>query len=156
MKRKNLCQKSSMISLIIIWALLSGGGCLPYYGSEEAKNVLAQYWPPASLKELTENPEESIFIIDVRPTAAYESGHISTALSCPSDQIESIIKDEPEKLPLDKFHIIHCETGGRAQLVIKNYLKPAGYTRFMNWGGIYRWKNAGYKEDLVTGPNPTN
>ncbi len=148
MEREKLYLKSTSISLIIIGVLLLAG-CLPNFGSKEAKTVLEQYWPPENLKTLTENPESGISIIDVRPAKAYESGHISTALSFPSAEIALRLKE----LSLDQYLIIYCETGGRVQLVITKHLKPNGYTRFMNWGGVYRWTRKGY--NLVPSPNPS-
>jgi len=112
------------------------------------RSVLEPYYPPQALKALTENPVPEISLIDVRPALAYEGGHIPTALNFPSSEIASRL----DELSLDQYLIVHCETGGRAQLIIDNFLEPNGYTRFMNWGGIYRWTTAGY--GMVAEPNP--
>jgi rhodanese-related sulfurtransferase len=97
-----------------------------------------QYLDPADLRPLTENPDPNIFLIDVRPAAAYNAGHIPTALSFPSTEIAGRLTERPLDDP-NKYLIVHCETGGRAQQVITGVLEPNGYTRFMNWGGVYRW-----------------
>ena len=89
---------------------------------------------PSKLKELTENPDENIIIIDVRPNDAYINGHIPTAKSYSS----SVIKDRLLEIPKDKYLIVYCETGGRAQAVIK-ILEIEGYSLMMNWGGWTRW-----------------
>ena len=114
-----------------------------YVGSEGA--VLLPYLNPANLYELTQNPDPDIWIIDVRPYPAYLLGHIPTAKSFPSSEIASRL----DELPKDKYLILECETGARAQAVIENVLEPNGYTRFMNWGGFYRWPYG-----FNTGPNP--
>jgi rhodanese-related sulfurtransferase len=97
--------------------------------------MLSKYLEVAALKDLTENPVDDIWIIDVRPNDAYERAHIPTAKSFPSSEIEGRLNE----LPKDKYLILYCETGGRAQKVIRSILEPAGYTKFMNWGGYTRW-----------------
>ncbi len=97
--------------------------------------ILKKYIEPVELKKLTENPDDSIWIIDVRPASAYAEGHIPTAKSFPSGTIESRLNE----IPREKYLIIYCETGGRVQAVIKK-LERNGYTRYMNWGASYRWK----------------
>lgn len=95
---------------------------------------LVKYIEPEQLKALTEQPNEDIWIIDVRSENAYLKGHIPTAKSFPSKTIESRLSE----LPPDKNLIIYCETGGRVQVVAKK-LEKHGYTNYMNWGGYKRW-----------------
>lgn len=104
-----------------------------YIASDEA-SFLSKYIEPEVLKELTENPEENIWIIDVRSTSMYNNGHIPTALSYPSSDIINKISE----IPQDIYLIVYCETGGRAQAVIKQ-LEDRGYTLMINWGGYTRW-----------------
>lgn len=124
--------------------LLSTGlvGCYEGYTGADGDMLLA-YLPPAALQALTQNPDPDIWIIDVRSTAEYEAGHIPTALSYPATEIAFRLGE----LPLTQYLIVHCQTGGLAQSVITGVLEPSGYTRFMNWGGIFRWPYA-----LETGP----
>ena len=117
--------------LVLVVSLLTG--CFEGYVGSEG-DVLKQYLSPEKLRELVANPDDSIWIIDVRPTSAYQKGHIPTARSFPSSEILSRLGE----IPQDKYLIIYCETGGRAQGVIKK-LEKKGYTRLMNWGGISRW-----------------
>ena len=98
-------------------------------------DMLKKYIEPAALRELTINPVDNIWIIDVRPEEAYKKGHIPTAKSFYSGAIMSRL----DELPKEKYLIIYCETGGRVEAVIKK-LKKAGYTRYMNWGANYRWR----------------
>ncbi len=101
---------------------------------------LEQYLEPESLQVLIQNPDSTIWIIDVRPSTAYGNGHIPTAKSFPSGEI----LDSLDELPKSQKLIFYCETGGRAQMVINN-LEDEGYTRMLNWGGYTRWPY-----DLVT------
>ncbi len=107
--------------------------CHEGYVSADASR-LSKYLDPAALKALIEKKDPAIWIIDVRPVGAYRDGHIPTAKSYPS----SIIFERLSEIPRDKYLIIYCETGGRAQSVIRG-LEGRGYTRSMNWGGYRRW-----------------
>jgi hydroxyacylglutathione hydrolase len=95
---------------------------------------LHQYIEPSALKELTENPRDDTWIIDVRPQAAWAKGHIPTAKNFPSTELLQRL----DEIPRDKYLIVYCETGGRAQIALRR-LKKQGYTRYMNWGGHGRW-----------------
>ena len=125
------------IGFVLLISGLLVGGCFEGYTGPDG-DILLQYLDPTALKALTENPEPDIFLIDVRPATAYNAGHIPTALSFPSTEIAGRLT-EPPLNDLNNYLIVHCETGGRAQGVITGVLEPKGYTRFMNWGGIYRW-----------------
>jgi rhodanese-related sulfurtransferase len=127
---------------LVLCAFLSTG-CFEGYIGPDGEPLL-DYLAPEDLRELTVNPQPDKWIIDVRPSEAYEAGHIPTARSFPSSTIGSRLDD----LPLEQYLIVQCETGGRAQAVILDVLEPNGYTRFMNWGGVIKWTNAGY--ELVT------
>jgi hydroxyacylglutathione hydrolase len=118
--------------LIVLLALLFS--CYEGYISSNDAVMLKKYLNPAELKILTEKPDENIWIIDVRPSANYEAGHIPTAKSYPS----GIILKKLNEISKDKYLIVYCETGGRAQAVIK-ILEKEGYTKMMNWGGYTRW-----------------
>ena len=96
--------------------------------------VLTQYLEPEQLKELTENPKDDIWIIDVRPVSAYAKGHIPTARNFSSSDVMNRLAE----LPKSQYLIVYCETGGRAGAVISK-LEKKGYTRMMNWGGYTRW-----------------
>jgi rhodanese-related sulfurtransferase len=119
---------------LLFFMVLFMSGCYEGYISSEEAAILKEYLAPEKLKELTDNPRDTIWIIDVRPESAYNNGHIPTAKSYPS----SVIIDRLDELPLTQYLILYCETGGRAQAVIKK-LEENGYTKLMNWGGFTRW-----------------
>ncbi|MBN2080248.1 MAG: rhodanese-like domain-containing protein [Spirochaetes bacterium] len=109
-------------------------GCM-YQGYTGAEGeMLKQYLEPAALKGLVDNPRKDIWIVDVRPESAFRKGHIPTARNFPS----SLIMERLAELPKNRYLILTCETGGRAQMVIRN-LEKAGYTRLMNWGANSRY-----------------
>jgi len=132
MKKKLSIFRLTLASLLVLATLLLTGCFEGHVGAEG--EVLKKYLPPEQLKVLVDDPDDSIWIVDVRPSSAYQKGHIPTAKSFPSSEILSRL----DEIPKDQYLIMYCETGGRAQSVIKK-LKKQGYTRLMNWGGITRW-----------------
>lgn len=125
-----------LVFTAMIFAIFS---CSTGYTSDNGTD-LERYLEPESLLVLTQNPDSTIWIIDVRPASAYDNGHIPTAKSYPSSDIIGRLNELPKSQNL----IFYCETGGRAQMVI-NQLEDKGYTRMLNWGGYTRWPY-----DLVT------
>ncbi len=125
--------KKTLTSLLLLWSAILLTGCFQGYVGADGE-PLKDYLRPSALKALTENPEENISIIDVRPKSAYNVGHIPTALSFPSSEIGTRL----DKLSQNQYLILYCETGIRAQVVVRQ-LEDEGYTKLMNWGGISRW-----------------
>ena len=129
--------KIALIFLVLLTVLVPvADGQSVYVGKAGSRgNVLKKYIEPSELKKLTENPVDSIWIIDVRSEKAYANGHIPTAKSFPTGSVLSRLND----IPKSQYLIIYCTVGANAQIVSKK-LKKAGYKRFMNWGGISRWE----------------
>ena len=125
--------------LVFVALILVIFSCSTGYTSTDGTD-LEKYLSPESLQLITQNPDSTIWIIDVRPENAYNKGHIPTAKSYPSRDI----LDRLGEIPKTQNLIFYCETGGRAQMVINN-LEDEGYTRMFNWGGYTRWPY-----DLVT------
>jgi rhodanese-related sulfurtransferase len=127
-------KKTIMLAFLLVAAAVFTGCSIfeGYSGSEGA--VLKQYLAPVKLKQLVDNPRKDIWIIDVRPEEAFKKAHIPTAKNFPS----GTIMDRLAELPKTQYLIVTCETGGRAQMVIKK-LEKAGYTRLMNWGASSRY-----------------
>ncbi len=122
----------SIISFITI--LLAIVGCHEGYTSKDGSS-LKQYLHPDQMKKLVQQPNPAVWIIDVRPQKAYNKWHIPTAQSFPSSTILDHLSELPKEQPL----LFYCETGGRAQAVIRR-LEKRGYTRMMNIGGYKKWK----------------
>ena len=125
--------------LVFVALILVIFSCSTGYTSTDGTD-LEKYLSPESLQLITQNPDSTIWIIDVRPQSAYNNGHIPTAKSYPSGDI----MDRLDEIPKTQNLIFYCETGGRAQMVINNF-EDEGYTRMFNWGGYTRWPY-----DLVT------
>jgi rhodanese-related sulfurtransferase len=93
---------------------------------------------PAALKALIDSgqtvAEGEYRIIDVRPKEKYDEGHIPTAMNLPNGNLDGAVPP-PKK---DKYIIVYCETGGRAQMAAKKMAK-AGYSHIYNWGGFGNW-----------------
>jgi len=126
---KALLRTLICIALIVMVLSCSTG----YIASPEAE-ILKKYLEPEQLLQLTQDPDPDIWIIDVRPAAAYRSGHIPSAKNYPSSEIMKRL----DEIPRSQYLIFYCETGGRAQSVIKK-MEEKAYTLMMNWGGNTRW-----------------
>jgi len=94
---------------------------------------------PADLNNLIEDGKTGIdkeyVIVDVRSVQKYAEGHIPTAVNIPNGKTEEEGVEAPEK---DKYIIVYCETGGRAQFAAKRMAK-AGYGKIYNWGSFDDW-----------------
>lgn len=97
--------------------------------------TLLKYIEPEALRNLVDQPTDSIWILDVRSQKAYENGHIPTAKSFPAGEVLKRLNE----IPKDKYLIIYCTVGANAAIVQKK-LKKVGYKRTMDWGGLSRWK----------------
>ena len=75
--------------------------CSTGYTSADGMD-LERYLEPESLLTLTQNPDSTIWIIDVRPASAYDNGHIPTAKNYPSGEIMDRL-DELPKSPESHF-----------------------------------------------------
>lgn len=136
-QKKKLISKIARITLILMTVLVhtAAGQCV-YVGKAGAHGkVLKKYIEPSQLKQIVENPVDSIWIIDVRSEKAYSNGHIPTAKSFPAGTVMSRLN----KIPKSQYLILYCTVGANAQIVSKK-LKKAGYKRYINWGGISRWE----------------
>jgi rhodanese-related sulfurtransferase len=128
-----------IICLVFIAMMLS---CSTGYISSPEAESLKKYLEPEKLLELTQDPDPDIWIIDVRPAGAYRSGHIPSAKNYPSSEIMQRLNE----IPKTQYLIFYCETGGRAQSVIKK-MEEKAYTLMMNWGGNTRWPYEREKDD---------
>jgi len=71
---------------------------------------------------------ELIFVVDARTPSEFESGHFPGAVSIPLEQMKTRIAE----IPMDKFVVVHCKTGGRGEIGYR-MLKEAGYAvKFLN------------------------
>jgi len=132
-----MISKIAQITVILLTVLVNfAAGQSVYVGKAGAHGkILKKYIEPSELKQIVENPVDSIWIIDVRSEKAYSNGHIPTAKSFPVGTVESRLKE----IPKSQYLILYCTVGANAQIASKK-LKKAGYKRYINWGGISRWE----------------
>ena len=134
----------TLILLIVLGNLVTGQSVYVGKAGTQGK-VLKKYIEPSELKKLTENPVDSIWIIDVRSEKAYSNGHIPTAKSFPAGSVLS----RSSEIPKSQYLILYCTVGANAQIVSKK-LRKAGYKRYINWGGISRWEwELSMKQNLI-------
>ena len=134
----------TLILLIVLGNLVTGQSVYVGKAGTQGK-VLKKYIEPSELKKLTENPVDSIWIIDVRSEKAYANGHIPTAKSFPAGSVLSRLSE----IPKSQYVILYCTVGANAQIVSKK-LRKAGYKRYINWGGISRWEwELSMKQNLI-------
>jgi phage shock protein E len=85
-----------------------------------------------SIDKVFSLPADSLYIIDVRSKQEFDSGHFSTAVNIPHDQIANRIKEiEPFK---QKKIVVYCASGNRSAMAM-NILKQKGFADVVNAGG---------------------
>ncbi len=92
---------------------------------------------PKGATDLINN--EDALVIDVRPEADYNKGHILNSLNVPmsrfKDQIEQLKKHQ------DRTLIISCNSGGQSAAACTT-LRKAGFEKVFNLsGGILAWQS---------------
>jgi phage shock protein E len=102
------------------------------------------YSDPDGLAELVSGKGEKYILVDVRTPEEYASGHIPTAVNIPVD----VIGGQPPSRDRSALIVVYCARGGRASAAAKT-LSGLGFTRVVNFGGIFRWKGK-----LVMGDKP--
>ncbi len=99
--------------------------------------------PYISVQELA-MPKTEAVILDAREQYEYNTSHLKNAIYVGYNffQIDSIQKKIPNK---NKNIVVYCSLGIRSETIAKK-LKKAGYTNVLNlYGGIFEWKNKGFK-----------
>jgi rhodanese-related sulfurtransferase len=112
---------------LLIQDIISGGG---------GKGTL----DPSGATELINN--EEALVIDVRPAADFNKGHIINAKNIPLSglpgQIDSLRAHQ------DKPLILSCNSGAQSASACR-ILRKAGFSRVFNLrGGILAWQNANF------------
>jgi rhodanese-related sulfurtransferase len=120
---------------IAIAACLLLGAC----GSDVEESAGARI----SAVELTERirGDTPPFILDVRTTQEFASGHVPGAVNVPHDELASRL----EELPVEKSEeiVVHCQSGRRASLA-EATLREAGYSNVRDLDGHWQaWQASG-------------
>lgn len=72
------------------------------------------------------------YVIDVRSSEEFLSGHLSQAINIPHDQIAQRISEI--KSPKDGEIVLYCKSGRRAGIA-KEILESKGFSKVVNAGG---------------------
>jgi rhodanese-related sulfurtransferase len=86
------------------------------------------------LKNVIDSKDSRFVIVDIRPRAAYDIGHIPTAINIPSG-LTSNVENPP---PKDKYIILYC-FGGLTSPAAGEKMIANGYKYILVWGGINSW-----------------
>jgi len=86
------------------------------------------------LKKVIDSKDIRFVIVDVRPEASYDRGHIPSAINIPRGFV-SDIKNPP---PKDKYIILYCY-GGLTSPAAGQRMLAEGYKYIFVWGGITDW-----------------
>jgi phage shock protein E len=92
------------------------------------------YRDPDALARLISTNEPAHFLVDVRTPEEYAEGHIPTAINIPVKEIG----ERPPTADKNALIIVYCASGGRSARS-KERLESLGYTRVVDFGGIFRW-----------------
>lgn len=79
------------------------------------------------------------FLLDVRTTEEFESGHIEGAANINVQ----VLSNQLDEVPRDQPIVVYCRSGNRSTQA-SSILAQAGFTDVYNLGGIIEWQNAGY------------
>lgn len=86
---------------------------------------------PEGLRQLIERRDPRFVIVDVRPPAEYDAGHIPTAINIPGG-VTAGIQSPPAK---DKYLVLYCHGGLRSPAAGER-MRADGYPHVLVWGGI--------------------
>ena len=85
-----------------------------------------------SMEKVFSLDPSQLLIVDVRSAEEFASGHFSTAINIPHDQIPQRMSElNPHK---QKGIVLYCHSGARAA-VAEKVLKSNGFTKVINAGG---------------------
>lgn len=91
---------------------------------------------PQELKELLDQAQEGITLLDVREPYEYDYGHLF-ALHIPLGEIANNI----DQIPRSGTVVVYCRSGSRSLQAIRYLAAEHGFTNLVNLrGGLLGWK----------------
>jgi rhodanese-related sulfurtransferase len=79
------------------------------------------------------------FLLDVRTSEEFASGHIHSAVNISVESLESRLSEVPTDQPV----VVYCRSGNRSAQA-SQILSQAGYTRIYDLGGLNDWTAQGF------------
>ncbi len=121
--------------------------CVSCLAQPSLEDVLSKFneetIPYISVTELAKVTKETI-LLDAREKGEFNVSHIQGAYHVGYDRfsLKKVIRNIPDK---KAFIVVYCSLGVRSEDIAEK-LKQAGYSSVFNlYGGIFEWKNQGYK-----------
>jgi phage shock protein E len=94
------------------------------------RKMLQKLNPTISVEKAVELLQQGATLVDVRSPSEFAVAHADMAINIPLDSLT----DKIQTLP-DKAIIVHCQSGGRSQMAMKQ-IQAAGRTGVYNLGGL--------------------
>ncbi|HLQ73173.1 MAG TPA: rhodanese-like domain-containing protein [Bacillota bacterium] len=89
------------------------------------------------INEIDELIEANVFLLDVRESFEYASGHLKNSKHISVNQMEERLSD----IPKDETVYVYCHSGGRSQIAA-NILNARGYDAVNLDGGFSAYTGA--------------
>jgi rhodanese-related sulfurtransferase len=118
----------------ICFSILFAAAVFLSCASDGDANNTTDYTDPDVIRNLTEDPPENFYLVDVRTPEEYWGGHIPGALNIPLSKIE----EEQPTDNKDALIVVYCRSGNRSGQA-KRILESLGYRNVHNFGGIIDW-----------------
>lgn len=141
----SFCLQSGPINYLIIFLFISNTSYI-INGQNSIPDVLQKYNSESvsyiTVKEAFKS--SSALFLDAREVIEFNISHIPGAMNIGYNEFnsKSLLKKVKDK---DTYIIVYCSIGVRSEKIGEKLLK-LGYTNVFNlYGGIFEWKNAGYK-----------
>jgi rhodanese-related sulfurtransferase len=100
-----------------------------------------------NISQAYEKYQKSVFFLDVRTQAEWDSFHIPNTTLIPLDQLAARVNEVPQ----DREVVVVCRSGNRSKTG-RDLLRQAGYDQVTSMsGGVNAWRAAGYP---VEGSSP--
>lgn len=98
-----------------------------------AENLLQSTFRQVHVDQVRDLVESGAYIIDVRPEAMYEKGHLKNAVNIPMAQLRQRL----DEIPKDRPVYVHCQIGQTSYHAVMA-LKGNGFTNVCNVSGGFR------------------
>lgn len=107
-----------------------------------AENILEGISRPISWREIAENRDNDLFLLDVRTREEYQLGSIEGAVNIPLDEIRKHL----DEIPHDKKIIVFCGVGLRAHVACRVLIQSGFKDVFNLSGGLKTYETASQKQ----------